>query len=119
MSLTDEKNYEMIFEIIMHAGEARNFANESIDYSEKYKFDIAEKIMEKAKNELVVCHNLQTALLNKEASGDKNEINIFLIHAQDHFSMASSSIEFAERFEKIYRKLSKMEELYEKSISSM
>ena len=119
MSLIDEKNYEMIFEIIMHAGEARNLANESIDYSENYKFNTAEEILEKAKKELVFCHNLQTELLNKEASGEKNDINIFLIHAQDHFSMASSSIEFAERCEKIYKKLSRMEELHEKSISSM
>lgn len=114
-----EEKYEIIFEIIMHAGEARSLANDSINYSENYDFKIAEEILEKAKKELVLCHNLQTDLLNNEASGNKNDINIFLIHAQDHFSMASSSIEFAERFIKIYKKISKMEELNEKSTRSM
>ncbi|MDY3005742.1 PTS lactose/cellobiose transporter subunit IIA [Anaerococcus porci] len=111
MDKINEKDYECIFEIIMHAGEARSLANESINYSENYEFIEAENMLEKAKNELVVCHNLQTDLLNKEAGGDKNDVNIFLIHAQDHFTMASTSIEFAERFKRIYLKFKKMEDI--------
>ncbi|MDD7304952.1 MAG: PTS lactose/cellobiose transporter subunit IIA [Peptoniphilaceae bacterium] len=115
----NEKDYEDIFKIIICAGDARTLASEAIDLLEEYKFDLANQKLKEAKNKLVQCHNIQTEFLNAEAKDQKNNINIFMIHAQDHFSMATSSIEMAERLKSIYMKISNMEEKYEKRINNV
>lgn len=114
-----EKDYEDIFKIILSAGDAKSLASESIDLLEEYDFESAEEKLREARSNLVECHNLQTKFLNDEASGNGDKLNIFMVHAQDHFSMATSSIELAERMKKVYKKLKNMEEKNEKSINNV
>ena len=58
-------------------------------------------------------------MLTEEANGEKNKINIILVHAQDHLTMATMAMENAKRWIKLNKKLQKMEGEYEKSNSCM
>ena len=106
----NQKVYELVFNIIVHAGESRSLSSEAMDAAELYKFDEAKSLLKKANEEFIKCHEIQTNMLTKEANGEKNKINIILVHAQDHLTMATMAMENAKRWIKINKKLQKMEE---------
>lgn len=115
----NQKVYELVFNIIVHAGESRSLSSEAMDAAELYKFDDAESLLKKANDEFIKCHEIQTNMLTEEANGEKNKINIILVHAQDHLTMATMAMENAKRWIKLNKKLQKMEGEYEKSNSCM
>ena len=79
---------QIVFTIIVHAGDARSHALEALRYAREHKFTEANESMAKAKAELIEAHQIQTELLQAEAAGEKHEVNLLLIHAQDHLMTA-------------------------------
>lgn len=106
----NEQTYELAFNIIVHAGESRSLSSEAMDAAEDYNFEKAEELIKKANNEFLKCHEIQTNMLTKEANGEKNDLNVILIHSQDHLTMATMAMDNAKRWIKINKKLQKMEE---------
>lgn len=102
-----EKVYELAFNIIAHAGESRSLSSGAMDAAESYDFDKAEDLLKKANEQFLICHEVQTDMLTREANGEKNEINIILIHAQDHLTMATMALDNARRFIKLYKTINK------------
>lgn len=108
--MNNQEMYEIAFQIIVHAGESRSLSTEAMDAAEKYDFDKAEELLEKANEEFLACHQIQTDMLTSEANGEKNEINVIFIHAQDHLTMATMAMKNARRWIEINKKLEKLEE---------
>ena len=108
--MDNEKTYELAFNIIVHAGESRSLSSEAMDAAEAYDFDKAEELLEKANQEFLACHEVQTDMLTKEANGEKNNLNIILIHAQDHLTMATMAMDNAKRLIGLYKKIKVLEE---------
>lgn len=106
----NEKNYELAFNIIVRAGESRSLSSEAMDMAEKFEFEKAEELLKKANDEFLTCHEIQTNMLVKESNGEKNEVNIILVHAQDHLTMATMAMENAKRWININKKIQKLEE---------
>jgi len=75
---------EIILNIIMHSGEARNYSIEALAVAKEGNFDRAKELIIKADEELGYAHNSQTSLIQGEAVNDKIEFSLLLIHAQDH-----------------------------------
>ena len=107
---TSEKVYELAFNIIVHAGESRSLSSEAMDAAENYDFEKAEELLQKANEEFLKCHEVQTDMLTREWNGEENEINVILIHSQDHLTMATMAMDNARRWIKINKKLQKLEE---------
>ena len=107
---TSEKVYELAFNIIVHAGESRSLSSEAMDAAENYDFEKAEELLQKANEEFLKCHEVQTDMLTREANGEENEINVILIHSQDHLTMATMAMDNARRWIKINKKLQELEE---------
>jgi len=95
---------QIVFTIIMHAGDARSHALEALRYAREGNNDEAEKSMAKAKSELVEAHHIQTELLQAEARGEKQEVNLLLIHAQDHLMTAILAKDLIEEMMLMYNK---------------
>lgn len=106
---SNEETYELAFNIIVHAGESRSLSSEAMDAAENYDFDKAEELLNKANEEFLKCHEVQTGMLTKEANGEENNINVILIHSQDHLTMATMAMDNARRWIKINKKLQKLE----------
>lgn len=106
----NETTYELAFNIIVHAGESRSLSSEAMDAAEAYDFDNAEELLKKANEEFLKCHEVQTDMLTREANGEKNDLNVILIHSQDHLTMATMAMDNARRWIKINKKLQKLEE---------
>lgn len=91
MNEIDEKFMEEnVFPIISLAGESRALAYEALRLAKEKKFEEADKKMEEADKILLQSHEYQTNLITKEASGEKFNINMLFIHAQDHLMTAMS-----------------------------
>ncbi|GIM30211.1 PTS mannose transporter subunit IIA [Clostridium polyendosporum] len=105
---------EIVMNIIIHSGEAKAFAYEALSKAKDGEFDEVEVLMEKANDAIGKAHDIQTSLLQKEASGDKTEVSILFVHAQDHLmtSMSEKNL-ISEIIEltKIVKCLSNKEEL--------
>ena len=102
--MNDDK-YMTSFEMISEAGDAKGKAMQAIDMLQEYEFEKAEELLAEAKKSLINAHQLQTDLIRQEIAGDSVKINILAVHAQDHFSMATTAIDLAEKMMKLYRKL--------------
>lgn len=101
----DEEQYAVSFEMITEAGDARNKALNAIDMIQNYHFDEAEKLLKEAKVSIIHAHKIQTDLIHQEMGGNPVDCNILMVHSQDHYAMATTTIELAEKMMKLYQKL--------------
>lgn len=100
---------QISFMIILHAGNARSSAMEAIQLAKSFDFEGARAKIEDAEAEFVLAHKEQTNLLQKEASGEKTEVSVILIHAQDHLMTAMTVKDLAIELIDMYEKIEKLE----------
>lgn len=81
---------ENVFPIISLAGESKSLAYEALRLAKENKFDEAEEKMKEADSLLLKSHEFQTNLISMEADGEKIEITMLFVHAQDHLMTAMS-----------------------------
>lgn len=86
--------YEIGFEIVALAGDARSILLNALNELREYKkassanqkkilSSVAKQVKE-ARDLLDECHVKQTTLLQAEAKGEKSEFTYLVVHAQDH-----------------------------------
>jgi PTS system cellobiose-specific IIA component len=65
----------------------------------------ARHLLAQASEELRQAHQIQTTLIQKEASGEKTEATLLMIHAQDHLMNAITVKELAAEFVDLYENI--------------
>lgn len=85
----------IIFSLISHSGEARSLCMEAMAKARNGEFTQADEHLKSAEECLIKAHAAQTELIQKEAGGEKTEISLLLIHAQDHLMNAITIKELA------------------------
>ncbi|MGB9813796.1 MAG: PTS lactose/cellobiose transporter subunit IIA [Thermovenabulum sp.] len=96
---------KIIFTIIAHSGNAKSKCFEALNAAKQKNFSKAEELIKEAKEELLKAHHIQTEILQKEAQGQRQELNLLLIHAEDHLMntmLAKDLIEELIEFYKIF-----------------
>ncbi|EEL48472.1 Lichenan-specific phosphotransferase enzyme IIA component [Bacillus cereus Rock3-44] len=78
---------------------------EAIDYAKRGEFEEADAKLQDALQELQEAHCLQTDLIQREAGGEKTEITLLMVHAQDHLMNAITVKELATEFVELYKKM--------------
>lgn len=100
-----EENIQVVaFEIILHSGSARSLIHESFADMREGNFEAADAKLEEANEEILQAHHAQTQLLQDYASGQKIEMEIILVHAQDHLMTTMTLQEVAVEMEYLYKK---------------
>lgn len=84
----EEINQETAFMLILHAGNAKSSYMEAISFANKGQFDKANDKIAEGEEELNKAHGMQTDLLVKMASGNNVDVDILMVHAQDHLNSA-------------------------------
>ncbi|TZE81287.1 PTS lactose/cellobiose transporter subunit IIA [Calorimonas adulescens] len=79
---------QIVFEIIVHAGNARSDAFEALASAREGNFNEAYKLIDKVKEELQKAHEIQNNLISLEAEGEHIQPNLLLVHAEDHLMNA-------------------------------
>lgn len=107
MNESAETSPEMIaFGLIAQAGDARSKAYEALASAKKGNFEQAEELIAQTEASVLEAHHIQTSLLAKEANGDHTEVNVMLVHAQDHLMTAILAKELIAEMIEMYQAMS-------------
>ncbi len=99
---------EMIaMSIIASAGDARSDAFAALAAAKEGNFEEADRLLAEAKEAGVGAHKAQTDLLFAEANGNAPEMNVLLVHAQDHFMTSMLAEELIREIIDLYKLLKK------------
>lgn len=98
-------NEEVVFKIITAAGNAKGIAFEALALAREGKFDKADEKLKEAKEFFHEAHDIQTELITKEAQGEKPEVGILMVHAQDHLTSATLTKDLIEEMIKTQKEL--------------
>lgn len=81
---------QAIMNIIVNAGAAKSYAYEALAKVREEDYAGAEEEMKKSDEALELAHSFQTDFIQREAAGEKVEISVLFVHAQDHLMTAIS-----------------------------
>ena len=96
---------EVVFGLIVNAGNARSKAMNSIRLAKKGKIEEAKENLKLSEEDLNLAHEIQTKLIQGEAAGKKTELSLLMVHAQDHLMNAITVKDLANEIIEIHEKL--------------
>src|SRR5699024_7886158 len=109
MSSNIEEMQQLSFMIILYEGNERSASMEASSIAKNYENQDEREKIEEEEKEFALENKEQTNLLQKEASGEKNEISVILIHAQDHLMNSMTVKDLAKEMIDMYEKIKQME----------
>lgn len=95
------------FEIISNVGMAKSLAVEALRDVREGNYDVAEEKMKEASDYLVKGHHAHTSLIQQEASGEKVEFSLIIMHAEDQMMSTETIKLLAEEMIEMYKELRK------------
>jgi len=96
---------ESIMGLIVHSGNTKSECMEAIQLAKKGRIQEAKEKIQLANDSLIEAHHSQTALLSQEARGEKVEVSMLLIHAQDHLMNAITFRDLATEMIELYERI--------------
>lgn len=92
-------------ELVGNAGEARSLAFEALAQAKNKNFEKAKELLEESKQASLKAHHIQTDLICQEADGNKVEIDLLMVHAQDHLMTSILARELITEIISLYEKI--------------
>ncbi|MGL5055438.1 MAG: PTS lactose/cellobiose transporter subunit IIA [Fusobacteriaceae bacterium] len=92
-------------ELVGNAGESRSLAFEALNAAKKGDYEEAEKKLQESKEKMLRAHHIQTELICKEADGEKVELGLIMVHAQDHLMTAILARDLITEMIEVYKKI--------------
>lgn len=86
---------QIIMKLVVNGGMARSLAIEAIRNARQGNFEEADKLMKESAETLSKAHEVQTELITKEAGGEHMEVQLLMVHAQDHVMNAMTVYDLA------------------------
>lgn len=86
-----------IMNIIINAGDCKNHAYMALSKVNEGEYEEADKEIKLANEALSKAHDAQTEMLQKEAAGEKVDLSLLFVHAQDHLMTAISEKNLIEQ----------------------
>ncbi|KOS67910.1 PTS mannose transporter subunit IIA [Lysinibacillus contaminans] len=96
---------ESVMGLIVHSGNTKSECMEAIQLAKKGEIEEARRKIELANESLTAAHHSQTGLLTQEARGEKVEVSMLLIHAQDHLMNAITFRDLAKEMIDLYERI--------------
>lgn len=96
---------EQAMMLIVHSGNARSLAMESMAEAKVGNFAEAQKLMTECDEAGLEAHKIQTDLIQKEAQGESIELTLLMVHAQDHLMTSLVVKDLAKEFIDLYKKI--------------
>ena len=93
------------FQMISAVGTARSMYIEAIHLAKEGKFEDADKLIKEAQGYFAEGHHAHAELIQQEASGEKVEFALLLMHAEDQLMSAEAFGILAEEFISVYKLL--------------
>lgn len=81
--MDDEEISMVAMKVILNAGDARNFLGVAADKLAEFDFDAVNAALEDADQKILLAHNAQTGMIQRQAAGETFEYSLLFVHAQD------------------------------------
>lgn len=89
--------------IIANSGDGRSYAFQALEEARAGNFEECDRLLAQSDQAIHLAHKAQTDLLVSEARGEKQDINILLIHSQDHFMTSMLANELIKEIIRLYK----------------
>ena len=96
---------EIAMELVGNAGESRSLAFEALNAAKKGDYEEAGKKLQESKEKMLRAHHIQTELICREADGEKVELGLIMVHAQDHLMTAILARDLIAEMIEVYKKI--------------
>ncbi len=100
-----DEEYGVAFKLIAAAGDSKSDSMNAIRAAREGNFVKAEEFLRSAEEKMSQAHEIQFDMIQQEAAGNPVSINIILVHAQDHLTMAMVVKDMAEEIMELYRRM--------------
>lgn len=97
------------FQIISSVGTARSCYIEAIQAAKKGDYEEAAKMIEEGDAAFIEGHDAHAGLLQKEASGEGNTVNLLILHAEDQLMSEEAFKTIALEFIDAYKRIEALE----------
>ncbi|BDG36069.1 PTS lactose/cellobiose transporter subunit IIA [Saccharococcus caldoxylosilyticus] len=94
---------QIAFQLILHSGNARSKIIQALREYRAGNQEQAEQLLKEAEDELSVAHNIHFQMIQKEASGEKTEFSLLLMHAEDHVMSTLSMKELVKEMLELFK----------------
>lgn len=91
--------------LVGNAGEGRSLAYEALAEAKKGNFEKADELLKESQKRTLAAHEIQTQLICNEADGNKTEMSLLMVHAQDHLMTTMTLREVALEMLELYKKV--------------
>lgn len=98
-----------LFQIISAVGTARSMFIEAIQLAKAGDFEAAKASIEEGNEFFIEGHQAHAKLIQKEASNEKVDFSLLLVHAEDQFMSAETFKILSQEFIELYERLEKGE----------
>lgn len=108
--MTVDPNWERtLFQLILHAGEARSRAKEAAEAAREGDWDGAQTLLEGAQAEQLEAHKVNADIIRQEAKGQAPAFSVLLVHAMDLLLLAWSELDYTEQYVDTCKRLHALE----------
>lgn len=94
----------IIMELVVNGGSARSLAIEAIRAAREGDFEKADSLIKECDVSLAKTHEIQTGLIQREAAGEHMQVQLLMVHAQDHLMNAMTVRDLAGEMIEMMRK---------------
>ena len=105
-NVNNEELNKAAMQIILHAGDSRNFVNSALNGLENdmEKAEVLD-LMKQAKTEITIAHKIQTEMIQTTIENDEFTTTLLFSHAQDTLMTIYSELNIANHLVRIFYKL--------------
>jgi PTS system cellobiose-specific IIA component len=98
--LTEE---QVSFQLILHSGNARSKIIQSLRVYREGNVEEADDLLKQAEADLSISHDIHFQMVQKEASGEKTNFSMLLMHAEDHLMSTLTMKELVKEILEIFK----------------
>jgi len=98
-----------LFNIILHAGNARCKALEAADAAATGDYEAAEVALTEADAEQTEAHKVHSMVIQMEAGGEQVPFSVLLIHSMDLLLLSWAEIDHTRQLLSLYKRVSALE----------
>ena len=89
---------QTLFNLILHAGNARCKAKEAAEFAGEANWAQAQACMDEANAEQLEAHKVNAGIIRQEAKGQPVGFSVLLMHAMDLLLLAWSELDYTEQY---------------------
>ncbi|MGG0719609.1 PTS lactose/cellobiose transporter subunit IIA [Robertmurraya massiliosenegalensis] len=91
------------FMLILHSGNARSKVIQALREYKEGRVEEADQLLVQAEEDLKVAHQIHFKMVQQEASGEKVEFALLLMHAEDHLMSTLSMKELVKELLDLFK----------------